>query len=185
MKRLTILVDMDDTIEDLSGAWAEWLNSKYGLHTHRDELRDWDVAKAFPSLSAGQVYAPLYDDSFWSTVRPINDAPEFLFKLIEDGHKVFIVTASAYETIKAKMNGVLFRYFPYLTWDDVIVTSKKQIVTGDILVDDGPHNLFGGVYLPVLMDAPHNQKFNNEEHKIPRVYGWKEVYELITEYAGG
>ena len=30
MKKLTVLIDMDDTIEDLVGAWVKYLNTKYG-----------------------------------------------------------------------------------------------------------------------------------------------------------
>ena len=31
MKRLTVLVDMDDVLEDLLGAWVAALNGQYGL----------------------------------------------------------------------------------------------------------------------------------------------------------
>ena len=33
-----------------------------------------------------------------------------------------------------------------LTWDQVIVTSRKQLIRGDVLIDDGIHNLEGGQY---------------------------------------
>lgn len=61
------------------------------------------------------------------------------------------------------MDNVLFRYFPMFTWDDVIITAHKQLINGDVLVDDGVHNLVGGSYEKLLMDAPHNRKFR---HKI-------------------
>ena len=35
-----------------------------------------------------------------------------------------------------KMDDLLFKYFPFLDWDHVIVTSKKQMIRGDVLIDD-------------------------------------------------
>ena len=40
---ITILIDIDDTIEDLLAAWCKWLNDLYGLNVKPDEVTDWDV----------------------------------------------------------------------------------------------------------------------------------------------
>lgn len=39
------------------------------------------------------------------------------------------------------MEDLLFRWFPFITWDQVIITSRKQFIKGDVLIDDGIHNL--------------------------------------------
>lgn len=183
MKRLTILVDMDDTVEDLLGAWVSYLNTRYGTSVQKDEVTQWDISQAFHTLDKAQVYEPLYLDSFWCSVKPIDGASETLQKLMADGHRVLIVTTSAYQTLHTKMEEVLFRYFPFLTWDDVIVTSHKQLVNGDVLVDDGTHNLEGGDYLRILMDAPHNRAYNAEKNGMTRVYNWDDAYDVISHYA--
>lgn len=183
MKRLTILVDMDDTIEDLLSAWVSYLNTKYGTSIQKDDVTQWDISKSFPTLSREQVYEPLYLDSFWLSVKPINGAAETLQKLIKDGHQVLIVTTSSYETLHTKMEEVLFKYFPFLSWNDVIITSRKQLVNGDVLVDDGTHNLEGGQYLRILMDAPHNRAYSAESNGMIRVYNWGEAYGVISRYA--
>ena len=36
---ITLLVDMDDTIENLLPAWAEWLNKKHRSEEHTSELQ--------------------------------------------------------------------------------------------------------------------------------------------------
>ena len=183
MKRLTILVDMDDTIEDLLGAWVSYLNKVHGTTIQKDDVFDWDISKSFPTLDKQQIFAPLYQDSFWLSVKPIEDAPRALQKLINDGHKIYIVTTSSYETIHTKMEKVLFKYFPFLSWDDVIITSNKQLINGDVLVDDGVHNLEGGAYLRILMDAPHNRSYDAEENEMIRVKNWDEAYTVIKQYA--
>jgi 5'(3')-deoxyribonucleotidase/glutaredoxin len=183
MKRLTVLVDMDDTIEDLLGAWVATLNQQYGTSVDPNDVSDWDVAKFFPTLTKPQVFAPIYSDDFWRTVKPIDGAADALQQLIADGHRVYIVTSSFYETLAVKMTDVLFRYFHFLKWEDVIITSHKQLIHGDVLVDDGVHNLEGGDYLKILMDAPHNRSYDAEQGGMHRVTGWDEAYDIITQYA--
>lgn len=183
MKPLTIFIDMDDTIEYLLKGWVDWLNAKHGTDVDWTSIRTWDMTKAFPTLNKMQVYEPLYVDDFWDWVKPIPYATEMIHQLIVDGHKVFIVTASTYETLAAKMDKVLFRYFPYLTFDNVIVTSNKQLLNGDVLIDDGIHNLVGGSYAKLIMDAPHNRGFDEKAYDMRRVHSWEEIYPLICEMA--
>lgn len=105
MKHLTILVDMDDTIESLASAWVDYLNTRHGTTTKLTDITSWDISKAFPTLTNEQVYAPLFEDDFWDWVKPIDGASEVLKKLIADGHKVLIVTTSNYHTLASKWSG--------------------------------------------------------------------------------
>lgn len=183
MRHLTILVDMDDTIENLAEAWVTYLNAQHQTSTNLSDITDWDISKAFPTLTKEQVYAPLFEDSFWDWVKPMKGASEALQKLIADGHTVLIVTTSNYQTLAAKMERVLFRYFPFLTWDDVIITAHKQLIKGDVLVDDGIHNLEGGDYFKILMTAPHNLYYDAGKNGMYRVTSWSDVYSAIQVLA--
>lgn len=183
MKRLTVLVDMDDTIESLLDAWVKRLNQSFGTEVEPEEVAEWDISKSFPTLTKEQVFSPLLCDDFWYSVIPIAGASDALQQLIADGHRVLIVTTSAYQTLRTKMEIVLFGYFPFLSWNDVIITSHKQLIKGDVLVDDGVHNLEGGEYFKVLMEAPHNRGYNAEANNMVRVRNWKEAYSVITNLA--
>ena len=183
MRQLTILVDMDDTIIKLLDAWVAWLNHSFGTDVKPDDITSWDVSKAFPTLTKEQVYSPLMCDEFWYRVSPVDGAADALQRLINDGHKVLVVTSSSHHTLRTKMDTVLFGYFPFLTWKDVIVTKHKQLIKGDILVDDGVHNLENGDYLKVLMDAPHNRNYDTECNGMIRVKTWEEAYNVIKIYA--
>lgn len=176
---MTILVDMDDVLENLSFAWIDYLNQEYGTEVNKYATRDWEIDKSFPDLTKAQVYAPLYDTDFWHTVRPIDGGPETIERLVHEGYEIYVVTASNYVTLQTKMDDVLFKYYPFLDWNNVIVTSNKQIIRGDILIDDAPHNLLGGDYSKILMDAPHNRNFDAEMFGVYRARSWKEIYNLV------
>ena len=118
--------------------------------------------ESIPDAVSRRGYTPLYERGMWESVRPIKDADYYLRRLIEDGHQIVIVTASAPETVNLKLSNVLFRYFPYFTYEDVIITSQKSLVNGDILIDDGPHKFINWSHDGILMSAPHNRGFDAE-----------------------
>lgn len=183
MKSLTVLVDMDDTITDLLGAWIDMLNRRHGTNVMPNDVQQWDIAKSFPSLTKEQVFDPLLCDSLWHYVRPKEGAVETVERFIKEGHKVYIVTTSTYETLRTKMDVVLFHYFPFLSWNNVIITGNKQMIKGDVLIDDGVHNLIGGEYVKLLMDAPHNHGFDAEGNGMVRVNSWAEIYTEVCKIA--
>lgn len=175
MRQLRILVDMDDTIEHLLDAWIRCLNERHGTIVKYADITEWDICNAFPTLTKEQVYTPLVEDEFWNTVEPMRDAADVLKWAIDNGHEIFIVTATAYETVKSKMENVLFRHFPFISWENVIIAQKKQMIRGDVLIDDAPHNLEGGDYIKILMTAGHNQQYNAGQNGMYRVNTWQAV----------
>lgn len=184
MKQLTILVDMDDTIEHLLDAWTACLNERYGLCVHANEIDNWDITLAFPSLSREQVYEVLDEDDFWGTVKPVEGAAEVLRRFQEKGHRVFIATANNYRTVPAKMEKLLFRYFPFISWSHVVIISCKQLLKADVMIDDGIHNLEGGDYAKLLVDMPHNRHYPAEENGMLRVHSWREIEQAVNRLAG-
>ena len=176
---MTILVDMDDTIEQLLAEWIRSVNVKFGRSATVDEVKSWNVAAVYPGLSWEEVYMVTVEPGFWGRVEPIHGAAEGLQKLMADGHDVFIVTATYYESVPEKMKDLLFKYFPFISWDHVIITSRKQMIRGDVLIDDGVHNMEGGDYAKILVTAPHNTDYDAEANGMIRVNNWDEILKAI------
>jgi 5'(3')-deoxyribonucleotidase len=183
MTKFTVLIDMDDTIENLTQEWVSYLNEKYNLDKKWEDLKYWDMSKNFPTLNADQIFEPLFEAQFWSRVTPLPGAVENIKKIIDDGHSVFIVTTSCLESLKHKTPLVLFKYFPYLTWKNIIIAADKGMIEGDVIIDDNPDNLHGRRKLKCLMDAPHNRSYNTDPFTI-RVDSWDEIYKKICIYSG-
>jgi 5'-nucleotidase len=181
MKPITILVDMDDTIENLLDSWIACLNERHSLTVQLSDITDWDMTKFFPQITEHELYEPLFEPEFWDTVKPRKDAIEYLGRLQDEGCNIYIVTSSHYKTIEAKMERVLFKHFPFIKWNHVITADFKQMIKGDVMIDDAQHNLIGGEYERILMDAPHNQNFKNNLFGIKRANCWKCIYDIIHE----
>lgn len=178
---IRILVDLDDTMIDLLGHWVAEINKQYGTRVDTDDIVSWEIEKFFPSLTHEQVFKPVYTCEFWSEVKPKEKAALFIRKLLNDGYNLFVCTNTDYRVLKSKIENVLLKYFNFISWDDVIVTKHKQIIDADILIDDAVHNLIGGKYRGILMDAPHNRDFDEKSYDIVRAKNWEEVYETIQK----
>lgn len=182
MKRLTILCDADDTIQELTVHWLAELNRRYNYNVRKEDIKSWDMTKAYPGLTPDEVLEPLYRDAFWERTTPVDGSVHYLKRLIDDGHNLLIVTASNSETFDAKKRK-LTEMFPFLRKEQIIRENNKQTVAGDILIDDGVHNLIGGQYRKFLFNQPNNSDFNEKNYDITRVYSWKEIYEMICRLA--
>jgi 5'(3')-deoxyribonucleotidase len=180
VKKIRILVDIDDVLNNLLECWVDLLNQRYNLNAKVEDSKIWNVQGIYPTLTQEEVYRPMYEDEVWGMLSPKPTSVETLKRMIDDGHDVVIVTASVYETIPVKMDW-FFATYPFLAWKNVIITRRKQLIRGDVLIDDGYHNLEGGAYFKILIDAPYNRDYDTEKNGMIRVSTLEEAYDVIKE----
>lgn len=181
---MIILIDIDDTINCLCASWCNWLNSRYGTAVNPKDITQWDISKFFPNLTKEQVYGPLHNEFFWTTVEPREDAVKYVKKLFDEGYDIYLCTSTDYRNVRVKYESIVSKYFAYIKWKNVIVAHNKQMIKADFLVDDGVHNLVGGDYTKILMAAPHNQNYDTRNEGIFRANDWEDVYNIITTLTG-
>lgn len=177
---MKILIDIDDVLNNLCEEWCLFLNEKYGTSVTYDQVTEWNIRKFFPSLAEEQVYEPLRDSSLWDRLKPKPGAVEYVKRLMDDGHEVYLCTSTDYRNIRDKFEKVVQKYYPFIGWSQVIVARRKQMINADFLIDDAPHNLIGGDYIKILFTAPHNRTFDAVENDMFRADTWKDVYGFIS-----
>lgn len=178
-----VLCDADDTIENLLDAWVGYLNERYGTNVKSEDVTDWNVSLFFPELTPEQVYEPIYNKDFWKTITLMDGCYDVLKKL-NDEYDLYIVTATNYQTCDTKIEKILELY-PFLEWSQFVIAANKHLVRGDVLIDDGTHNLVDFPAERILFTRPHNKDFQEKEYNITRVNTWNEIYRVVTEKMGG
>lgn len=172
-----ILCDADDTIENLIDCWVSEINQEHGTNVSPSDVTDWDVSLFFPTLTKAQVYAPIMGKEIWNNLERIPGCFEVL-KEINDKHILRIVTATHYNTCDKKIERIL-ELFPFLNWNQFVITAHKQLIHGDYLIDDGTHNVTGGDYQGILFSRPHNKTFDAQAANVIRVSEWSEIRSII------
>lgn len=177
----TFLVDADDVMENFLESWIYLINREFGTAASVNDIKAWDICKAFPTLTKEQVFSVLQNEEIWHRVTPIPGSIEVLRKWQLSGHSIYVVTATDYRNCKAKFDRIL-ELFPFLDKEHLIIAHSKGMVKGDIRIDDGVHNLIGYDGLKILFTAPHNTDISAEDIGVYRANTWREVDKIVNNY---
>lgn len=180
---LKIGIDLDCVLNNLVDIWIKILNEKHGLNIQYNDVKQWDMQYTYPTLSHDQVYEPLYMSELWNqlSIQPYSKIS--LRQLMNSGHQIYIVTNTHYTNTEVKMRW-LFKQFPFIKWNQIIITSNKQLLKLDILIDDYEKNLIGGDYIRILFDCPWNRDVDDKKYELIRTFGWKNTNKTINIIAG-
>lgn len=178
---MIIGIDFDDVVTNTLDVWIDWLNNKHNLSVTHSEIDSWKLVDFFPTLTKAELYEPLNTPEFWDEVSIKPGAQEVIGKLIEEGHQIYIITSSYYETLPYKFNRCLFKHFPNLTKENIIICYNKSLIKADMLMDDGEHNLRNFSGIKIIFDMPHNQDCKSADFRISN---WQEFYNLVSAIEG-
>lgn len=191
--KLTIAVDVDDTIADLLGAWINAYNKGENESVVPEDIFDWDLNKALRELmrqrlvrtapdasgtdierAVNSLYVPdrIYTyltPELYDHVLPIRGARGAVEKMRSAGHRVVFATSSTGASMPAKLHWLERWGFltPQRFQPDYITVSDKALVRADVLIDDRVKNVTefpGRAFIPTV---PHNKAF--DDSKWPRV----------------
>lgn len=162
--RRRIWIDQDSTIYDLSGVWYARHNKDYPEHQLKiEDVDGWDTAAVCKRNNCpADIYSYFNHTEVWSDGKVIDGAKH----VIDAWHKYdiadlgIITTAANTLSMPYKVEW-LEKEFPYIK--DIMVNYKthvKHLLRGDILIDDGIHNLTKWEGIGILFSQPWNQGDN-------------------------
>ncbi|MDQ0246385.1 5'(3')-deoxyribonucleotidase [Bacillus fengqiuensis] len=175
----TLLIDMDSVICDLMSEWHERYNRDYGDNLTIDKLKCWNSEKYVRSECGMKIYDYLKEPGLFLELNPLPNAIEVLERL-HNKYDILIVTSSV-STAFAEKEMWVEKYLPFIGKYNLIFSHRKNMIVGDLLFDDAPHNLmeFSSTgRVAVAMDYSYNRDIN-----VPRVRNWLEFEELLNKEA--
>ncbi len=73
---MKILLDFDEVINTMVHNWVNTLNCVYGTSVNFEDVNEWEMCKAFPTLTEDEIYNPLHLQAFWNNVGIMSGAKE-------------------------------------------------------------------------------------------------------------
>ena len=153
-KVLKIILDYDDVLVECNSRAVALLNMELGTSYTIEDISDWGNSNG-GGIDERVKY--FHDPDFVLAQRPHRGAVK-LVKTLQTFGEVFICTAVPPLVAGARITNIL-KNFPMIPPENIIVGNRKDLVHGDILLDDGFHNLVNAnVTYPVLFRKPWSRE---------------------------
>jgi 5'(3')-deoxyribonucleotidase len=170
MKRIAI--DMDDVMGDTTHKIIQNINHITNSSYTYEGLMSNDLA-----LKQGFYDLYLKNNSFlWEpgffTDIPVKENAVDVIKSLNEAYEIFVVSAATEfpNSLKEKIDW-LQKYFPFISWQNIVFCGHKHMIKADYLIDDHEKNLVTFTGTPLLFSAPHNLHLTSFE----RVSSWLDV----------
>lgn len=158
---MTILIDIDGVVFNTQKILLRWLNIKYNTNYTIDEVTSYDwFDKTFD-----EPWTPMNYAGFWHEVKANKQAIDYILKWKHEGHIIKFVTASYYHhALSFKIHKLLNCFNGEFDDKDVIICHDKDMVRGDLLIDDCFDNAKAFSMIPNQFSILYFQPWNISQY---------------------
>lgn len=155
---MTILVDIDGVIFNTQETLLKQINETYETEYTIEDVTSYDW---FNKKFNNNPWETLKSESFWFRVRANKQAIDYILKWKHEGHTIKFVTASSYHhALPYKIHKLLDYFNGEFDDKDVIICHDKNMVRGDLLIDDFLKNCNEFHEFSIVYAQPWNKDTN-------------------------
>lgn len=171
------IIDVDGVVADFTDHLLQAVSAKLTLQ----DITDWDIFRFMSEHEKKHAHHVLEQPSFWISQPVIDGAKEGIQRIRDDGYTVIWCTSPWVScTSWASVRRAWLKQHFAAAHDEVVVSARKDLLRGDLFIDDKPQHVFSweamngtGSY---LFNAPYNQS-----HDWPRLDGWADIERVLDE----
>ena len=176
---MKVLVDMDGVLADFEGyliqRWEQLYPDSYKIRP--EERKHFYISRQLPKEWRPKLYQIMYAREFFASLPPIPGGKEALNEMRALGWQVHICSSPLIEnrTGASEKFAWVEEHLGRDWVGDLILTSDKTLVRGDVLIDDRPE--LNGVETPTWEHVLYDQVYNRRVKGKRRLTweNWKEV----------
>ena len=179
---MIIAVDYDNILNNLTEKTLEIHNAQSGKKIQLSDITSYNFYDCLDKEDADGIIKLFKSKTLWDSLTPIDGAREGLRKLVEAGHRVYIVTATAPENFNWKIQ-FLKKYFPFFNTDNVIRMMDKSLLKCNVLIEDCFDQLIKNkLCYRVCLDYSWNRNESKDfVYDIRRCKNWNDILEAINQ----
>ena len=151
--RIRVGLDVDDTLYECNSYAVSIINNRYpdDEPVKLEDIKCWGA-----SGRHSEERIKLYSDPEFVRTQPITPGAQEFVKKLSEIADVFFVTAVPACCMSARAER-LIKDFPEIPANNIILGTRKDIISLDIMLDDGAHNISSSrAAYPVLFRKPWN-----------------------------
>jgi 5'(3')-deoxyribonucleotidase len=179
MKRIAL--DFDETLFPTIEKILEIYNKKHDASLELSQVTTYNIYDSFDTSVADELIELFVDKSVYNNLQPYKGAVRAVKTLVEQGHEVYVATASDMRNMEWKEQ-LLQKHFPFIPKHNLIRIHNKALLNVDVLVEDNIDTLKTTLVDRVCFD----QTWNRDDHadyvySISRIHHWGEIINVINE----
>lgn len=178
---MRLFIDMDGVLVDLMAGWMPYLNEVTGKDIKVEDINVWGVEDVW-SIPFSKARKPLHGPSFWEDLSPYPGAVDFVETLDAMGHTVYIAS-SPFPSDNCAWGKKMWLedHMPFLPYNRLVLIHDKQLLRGDMLIDDKPENLVAFKGHRVLFNQPWNANLTTGilEQWFTRVSTYSDILAML------
>jgi 5'(3')-deoxyribonucleotidase len=154
-----IMIDLDDTIWEFFEPLLYQYNITYNTNIQFSEITDYDFSSKL-SIPIDMFFKRFLTEKVFMSFRPFPNAIETINNLYHKYYNLYEIrfVTSGFPVTMPWRQKKLERLFDWFTPKHLIMCQDKQLIKGDILIDDSIKNFIGECsYKPIIPDRPWNR----------------------------
>ena len=178
---MIICFDIDNTINDLTEKTITLYNARTNKNIQMSDITTYNFYDCLSKEDADGIVALFKEKELWDSLKPLPYSQEALKKLIKQGHRIFLATATDPVNFEWKCEW-LSRYFSFIPTDNIIRIMDKSLLKIDVMVDDHLSNLTSNICERVCLDYDWNRSTSKDyAFDIRRAYSWHDIVNIIND----
>lgn len=178
---MIIAIDFDSTLFPTMERVIEIYNARHSTNMTIEQHTAYNFYEHFPSDVADELINTFVEKDVYDNLKPYKGAVRTVKFLIEQGHEVYIATASDVRNMEWKEN-LLQKYFPFIPKNNLIRIYNKSMLNVDVLIEDNLNNLKNSLAERVCFSQPWNiDEGMDYVYGIYRVIEWCDVINIIKD----
>ncbi len=151
--RIRVGLDVDDTLYECNSYALEIINCRHPDEEPMkiEEIKSWNGGGRYV-----EERIALYSDPEFVRTQPITEGAQAFVKKLSEIADVFMITAVPACCMSARAER-LIKDFPEIPVQNIMMGTRKDMISLDIMLDDGAHNISSSrAAYPVLFRKPWN-----------------------------
>ena len=163
---MQIVCDVDGVLADLHTEWLARYNARYDDRLTVDQVTSWSWHEHVSPKCGSAIYEILLDEDLYDPILPVAGAIAGIARLRALGHTIVFATTCSFGMADQKARWLQRFHFCEVQAHgslppDFVVTAQKHLLAGDLLIDDGPHNVRQWIMATqrraIMLRMPYNE----------------------------
>jgi 5'(3')-deoxyribonucleotidase len=178
---LRIVIDFDSTLFQTIEHALDVYNKRHDTSIELSQITTYNLYESLPTEVADELFELFIDKDLYDSLQPYKGAVRTVRTLIEQGHEIYVATASDMRNMEWKEQ-LLQKHFPFIPKNNLIRIHNKALLDVDVMIEDNIDNLTQTFADRVCFNQLWNQSDEKDfAYSIYRIHHWGELNNVINE----